>query len=149
MCSVNAMARSLDVRQQAELTAFVNALADAADYRTTADWARDSGYAYPNLTNLRNAKGAVDGYNLLRLIRAAAARTDLTTEQLALVLARATAADASEASIASRLEDLAAGVKEALELLKQARDERAAQPEAQQPGTSTRRTPTTKKRAAP
>lgn len=115
------MARSLDARQQEELTAFVNALAAAAGYETTAEWARESGYAYPNLTNLRNGKGAVDGYNLLRLIRAAAARSDLTTEQFALGLAQATAGDGSAESTARRLDELAGFVAEALELLRESR----------------------------
>ena len=114
------MARQLDERQQAELTAFVNALADAAGYATTAEWARESGYPPPNLSNLRNGRGAIDGYNLLRLVRAAAARSDLTPEQLALGLARATAEESSEESTARRLDELAGLVTEALSLLREA-----------------------------
>lgn len=117
------MARQLDERQQAELTAFVNALADAAGYATTAEWARDSGYPPPNLSNLRNGRGAIDGYNLLRLIRAAAARSDATPDQLALGLARATAEEQSEESTARRLDELASLVTEALTLLRQAQRE--------------------------
>lgn len=113
------MARDLDERQLADLSAFVNALAEAAGYATTAEWARESGYPAANLSNLRNGRKGVDGYNLLRLIRAAAARSDLTTEQLALGLARATAADASAESVARRLDELAGLVAEALELLRQ------------------------------
>jgi hypothetical protein len=112
------MARSLDDRQQAELTAFVNAIAEAAGYETTAEWARDSGYAYPNLTNLRNGKGAVDGYNLFRLIRAAAARTDITVDQLALGIAQATAEGTSDYAVDLRLAQLNTQVGEALELLR-------------------------------
>lgn len=117
--SVDAMARDLDERQQAELSEFVNALADAAGYTTTAEWARDSGYPASNLSNVRNGRRAIDGYNLLRLIRAAASRSDLTAEQLALGLARATAADESE-SIGRRLDELSGLVQESLELLHEA-----------------------------
>lgn len=124
--SVSAMARQLDERQQAELTDFVNALAGAAGYATTAEWARDSGYPPPNLSNLRNGRGAIDGFNLLRLIRAAAARVDLTPEQLALGIARATAEGDSEESIGRRLDELAGLVSRGLELLE------AQQPRAEQ-----------------
>lgn len=135
------MARPLDDRQQGELSAFVNALAEAAGYTTTAEWARDSGYPPPNLSNLRNGRGAIDGFNLLRLIRAAAARTEMTPDQLALGLARATAGDASEESIGRRLDELAALVTEALSLL---RDD---PPAARRRAPATRRTPARKKAA--
>lgn len=68
------MARDLDEHQRRELSDFVNQLAEAAGYTTTAEWARDAGYPAPNLGNLRNGKSAVDGYNLLRLMRAASRR---------------------------------------------------------------------------
>lgn len=77
------MARSLDQNQQRELTTFVNAIAQRAGYETTAEWARDSGYPAPNLSNLRNGRGAIDGYNLLRLIRAAAKRAGVSPADLA------------------------------------------------------------------
>lgn len=120
MFSVSAMARGLDDRQQAELTDFVNALYDSAGYKTTAEWARDSGYAYPNLTNLRNGRGAVDGYNLLRLIRAAADRAELGPAQLAVAIERAQAAAAQggDATTELRLEELSTLVAEALGLLR-------------------------------
>jgi len=111
------MARDLDARQLAELSAFVNAIAEAAGYRTTAEWARESGYPAANLSNLRNGRKGVDGYNLLRLLRAAAARATLTPEQLAEGLARETAADASAESIDRRLKELSDHVARALELL--------------------------------
>lgn len=114
------MARDLDERQQAELSDFVNALADAAGYTTTAEWAREAGYPASNLSNLRNGRRAVDGYNLLRLIRAAASRSELTTEQLAVGLARATEADESAESIGRRLDELSKLVQESLELLHEA-----------------------------
>src|SRR5262245_21520742 len=101
--SVRAMARPLDERQRDELAAFVNAIAEAAVYKSTAEWARDSGYDRAALSELRNAKGGVDGYNLLRLLRSAAARTSLTPEQLAQGLARETAAGPDAASIDRRL----------------------------------------------
>lgn len=70
------MARKLDDQQRTELAAFLNQVADAAGYTTTAEWARDSGIPASNLSNMRNGKRAVDGYNLLRLMRAAAVRMD-------------------------------------------------------------------------
>jgi hypothetical protein len=78
------MARSLDEHQQAELSAFVNELAEAAGYTTTAEWARESGYPASNLSELRNGNRSVDGYNLLRLIRAAAARAGSKSGQFAM-----------------------------------------------------------------
>lgn len=139
-CSFDAMARKLDRQQQAELSDFVNALAEAAGYSTTAEWSRDSGYPPPNLSNLRNGRGAVDGYNLLRLLRAAAARSEMTPEQLALGLARATAEDASEESIARRLDELASLVGRALEALEQ-------RSQGEQPAPAARRAPARKKAA--
>lgn len=106
------MARKLEPWQQDELTAFVNALADAAGYKTTADWATDSGYPASNLSNLRNANMGVDGYNLLRLIRAAAARSGRTPVELAQAIA-----DESPESIRLHLAKLTALVTRTLELL--------------------------------
>lgn len=82
--SVNTMARQLDNQQQRELTNYVNRLFELAGYSSTAEWARESGYPPSNLSNLRNGVKAVDGYNLLRLIRAAAARIGTDPEDLAL-----------------------------------------------------------------
>lgn len=135
------MAENLDASQRAALSAFVNGIAQAAGYTTTAEWSRDSGYPAPNLSKLRGGKGAVSGYNLLRLIRAGAARTEMTPEQLALGLARATAEDASEESIGRRLDELAALVTEALKLL------RDAPSAAERPAPAARRTPARKKAA--
>lgn len=111
------MARPLDERQQAELTAFVNSLAELAGYTSHAEWARDAGYPAPNLTNLRNAKGAIDGYNLLRLIHAAARRAQLEPEVLALLAERVADQD-DETSIQTRLDELAGLVAQALVLLR-------------------------------
>ena len=109
------MARKLDERQQAELTSFVNTLAELGGYTNTAEWSRDSGYAYPNLTNLTNGKGAIDGFNLLRLIQAAARRATLPAEHLALVTARLEAAgDDQTREIVRRLNELEALVVEGL-----------------------------------
>lgn len=127
------MARPLDDRQQADLSAFVNALAEAAGYQTTAEWSRESGYPAPNLSNLRNGRGAVDGYNLLRLIRAAGARVEVDPVALALATTQAAAADTADGLVAQRLGELAKGVAEALILLRA----------IQQPGRGGRRKPTT------
>lgn len=109
------MARPLDDRQQADLSAFVNDLAQRANYTTTAEWARDSGYPASNLSNLRNGKGAVDGYNLLKLIRAAAARIEMPVDSLAVASSRSGAAEGwSNEELALRLEEVAALVAEGL-----------------------------------
>jgi hypothetical protein len=126
------MARDLDHRQQAELTDFVNRLAQLGGYTTTAEWARQSGYPASNLSNLRNARGGVDGYNLLRLIRAAAERMEIQPEELAVTTARVQAEDAGDEMIASRLDELAGLVSEALELLRAA---------AERPGRAADRNP--------
>lgn len=98
------MARGLDEHQQRELTAFVNRLFERAGYRTTADWSRDSGYPAPNLSMLRNGKAGIDGYNLLKLIEAAAERAMVSEEEMAI-------------AAAPRPESLAAAVKEVRALL--------------------------------
>lgn len=106
------MARSLDRKQQRELSAFVNRLAEAAGYESTAEWARDSGYPAPNLSNLRNGKGAIDGYNLLRLITSAAARAKTNRRTLALA-----AAGTDGATIEDRLDSLEVLLRAALDRL--------------------------------
>lgn len=115
------MARKLEAWQQEELTAFVNALADAAGYTKTADWARDSDYPASNLSDLRNAKMGVDGYNLLRLIRAAASQMQIDQEVLAAGLARAIDAGSVKKPVEDRLKELSDLVARALEAL-EARD---------------------------
>lgn len=109
------MARKLDSGQQQALTDFVNTLGALAGYSNTAQWARDSGYAYPNLSKLRNAKGAIDGYNLLRLLQAAAERTEMPLEHLAVLTARLEAAvDDPTRELVRRLGELEALVAEGL-----------------------------------
>lgn len=112
------MARRLDKAQQEELTAFVNALAAAAGYEVTAEWSRESGYSYPNLTELRAGKGAVDGYNLLRLIRSAAARAGVEPLALAVETAEASTLAGSRGWLVHRLDELAEGVADVLEILR-------------------------------
>jgi hypothetical protein len=104
------MARPLDPRQQRELTDFVNSLFEASGYKSTADWARESGYLREALSKLRNARGGVDGYNLLKLIRSASAHSALTPEQLAVALLGGP--DADQARVLTRLEALEARVAE-------------------------------------
>lgn len=111
------MARPLDAQQQRELTGFVNALYDAAGYSTTAEWARESDYPAPNLSNLRNGKVGIDGYNLLRLIRSAASRAGLSSEALAIGLVQAIGDGPALETIDGRLRELASLVTRALELL--------------------------------
>ena len=62
------MARDLDPQQQADLTEFVNAIADLAGYTTTAEWARESGYPASNLSNLRNAATMAAYWKDVRLL---------------------------------------------------------------------------------
>lgn len=129
------MARKLDNEQQADLTAFVNALALRAGYTTTAEWARDSGYPAPNLSNLRNGNGAIDGYNLLRLIRAAASRIDVAPIDLA--VERASGAAASRGSFADRLEAVEGTMTELASLIRQGLEARAVpESDASRHGTS-------------
>ena len=122
------MARPLDLRQRKGLAEFVNALFNAADYPSTAEWSRDSGYPAPNLSDLRNAKAGVDGYNLFRLIQAAAARTDTAPEELA-----RESVDVSVASIGRDLRELTGLVHQALEHLETLSDGREPQAEEQAP----------------
>lgn len=112
------MARSLDAHQKQELAAFVKALFDAAGYKTIAQWANESDYPASNLSDLRNAKVGVDGYNLLKLIRAAALRLNSTPEDLAAQILRATDDRSFAASVDHRLAQLSDLVLEALNLLR-------------------------------
>ena len=114
------MARKLDERQQEELAAFVDALGELGGFSSTAEWSRESGYDRSALSDLRNRNGAVDGYNLLRLIRAASARARLEPEHLALLAARVgDGADGHlDDAILGRLDELAGLVTEALKLLR-------------------------------
>lgn len=112
------MARPLDDRQQAELSDFVNALAELGGYTTTAEWARESGYPAPNLSELRNGVAGIDGYNLLRLTRAAAARVELEPEVLALLAERVSDEAEDQETIHQRLDELAGLVAQALVLLR-------------------------------
>lgn len=125
------MARKLDDEQQADLTAFVNRLAESAGYTTSAEWSRDSGYPAPNLSKLRNGVGAVDGYNLLRLIRAAASKADRDP----LILAAEQVEDAR--TIADRLEEVERGMTELASLIRQGIQSRGDRGSAASPrGTS-------------
>jgi hypothetical protein len=117
------MTRRREKAQQDELTAFVQALKDAAGYAHTSDWATESGYSYPNLTNLLLGKNGVDGYNLFRLIRAAAARMELPVETLAATKARA------EDDLGEVLDQISAGVGEALTMLRALLEAQQAPPE--------------------
>lgn len=77
------VARQLDQAQLGELTEFVAALKQLGGYAVSAEWARDAGYPAPNLSRVENGVAAIDGYNLLRLIRASAARAGLTASETA------------------------------------------------------------------
>lgn len=78
-----------DEAKNAELAAFVNAIARQAGYTTHADWSRDSGFPATNLSEVRSGSAGIDGANLVRLIRAAARRLGSTSEELALGVAEA------------------------------------------------------------
>lgn len=102
------MAPNLDAHQRTELAAFVDALYQLGGYETGASWAEEANYPAPNLSNLRNAKTGIDGYNLLKLIRAVAKRLDERPVDVALAAARNVELDAapSRLEIARRLEEL-------------------------------------------
>lgn len=102
------MARQLDEHQKAELVSFVEAVFAAGNYETNAELARDSGYPASNISKLRNGRGAIDGFNLLRLIQAAARRTGTPAETIALAAAPASeAVPRSVADLERRLEEVA------------------------------------------
>lgn len=105
------MARPLDPHQRRELAAFVNDLFASSGFASLADWARESGYHPPNLYNLHNAVKGVDGYNLFKLIRAAAQKRGVRPDELALERAKATSDD-SLASLGPHLAELARAVGE-------------------------------------
>ena len=113
------MAEHLDRHQLAEIGSFLNELAAFAGYDSTAQWARESGTQRPNVGNARNGKAGISGYNLLRLIRAAAVRAGVSPAEAA-VRASARSGDASAvAGLAGPLESLA----DALALLEQGQRE--------------------------
>jgi predicted transcriptional regulator len=66
------------------LATFVNALQKRAGYKHASEWARDAGFPASNLSDVKNGNAGIDGLNLLRLIRAAAAK--LEDDEIALAL---------------------------------------------------------------
>lgn len=102
------MARGLDAVQKAELAEFLERLLREGGYKTQSQWARDAGYHPVNLSNAlnRSKEDGLDGYSLLKLIRAAAVRAESTPE----ALARRIAADGRIDETALRLEALEAQV---------------------------------------
>lgn len=90
------MARGLDRVQKAELVAFLESLYRLGGYTGQAQWAREAGFYTPNLSRAmsRRTNQGVDGYSLLRLIRAAAARAGLSGSDAVMRLAQASAYDA-------------------------------------------------------
>lgn len=104
------MARKLDGLQMRELQEFVAALKGLGGYTVSAEWSRDSGYPAPNLSKLENGVGAIDGYNLLRLIKAVVERIGETPAATAVKAASPGAQVEQSASereaIAEALEDL-------------------------------------------
>lgn len=123
------MARSLDAQQKAELVEFLEELYRAGGYSTQAQWAREANYHPTGLSDAlnRSKTDGLDGYSLLRLIRAAADRVGAMPVDLALPTGRASAEHAMESLIARRLEELAEASGEQLILL---REIRALQPPA-------------------
>lgn len=75
------MARPLDDQQRQELRAFAEGLYSLAGYTSAAQWERDSGVEHSTVSRFRNGTGGIDGYNLLRLIRAASARVQIGGER--------------------------------------------------------------------
>src|SRR5581483_8523417 len=85
--------RSSDLHQKAELAAFLDNLYRMGGYTSQAQWAREAGYHQVNLSNAmsRTKADGIDGYNLLRLIRAVSERVAAGPEETALRLARESA----------------------------------------------------------
>lgn len=110
------MARKLDRSQIRELRDFVAELKALGGYRVSAEWARDSGYPAPNLSKLETGAGAIDGYNLLRLIKASAARADLTPAVAAAQASGLAGRAEDDPELAAQLEELA-DLLERLQLL--------------------------------
>src|SRR5262249_4029598 len=73
-------------------------------------------YPPPNLSRLRNGLGAVDGYNLLRLIRAAASKAQTQDLELVLALEQRSATDGepSNLEILRHLDEVAILISEGL-----------------------------------
>ena len=105
------MARGLDKHQKAELADYLDGLYRLGRYTSQAQWAREAGYHQVNLSNAMSRKtdDGLDGYSLLRLIRAAAERADVSPETAALRLAQETVPDASD--LRRRLIELEATVE--------------------------------------
>ena len=84
------MARALDAQQKDELVEFLEELYRTSGYTTQAEWARDAAFPQANLSKAlsRSNRAGVDGYNLLKLIRAAATRAGARPEEIALARAR-------------------------------------------------------------
>ena len=84
------MARPLDARQKEELVAVLDELYRAGGYETQAQWAREAGFPSANLSKALNRANlvGVDGYNLLKLIQAAAKRAAAAPAAVALERAR-------------------------------------------------------------
>lgn len=113
------MARKLDQTQLDEFAAFLEELAQRGDWKTDAEWSRQSGVHAVNLSEARTGKSQLDGYNLLRLIRATAERTASAQNDAAISASRATgplaALEAKVEEIADRTADSLLALERALE----------------------------------
>lgn len=58
----------------AELSQFVTELYTWGGYARKSEWARDAGFPAPNLSDVMNGKAGIEGYNLMRLYKAAEKR---------------------------------------------------------------------------
>lgn len=118
------MAAKRSPAQLRELSAFIETLYKTAGYGTWAEFADDARVHRVSISNWKNGTTGIDGYNLFRLIRAAAAaQVETTPEDLAAAVARALTTAGEESIIVARLDELAGGVAEALRLLREARPE--------------------------
>lgn len=129
------MARLLDQKQKEELVGFLDELYRLGGYTTQKQWADDANYPPPNLSNALNRKrpDGVDGYTLLKLMRAAAVRAGTTPG----TVARRSATAGRDDETSRRLRAVEEGLTELASLVRLGLDAQGVLESAQpQPETS-------------
>jgi hypothetical protein len=107
------MARGLDANQKAELVEFLEDLYRLGGYTKQKTWADEASYYAPNLSKAlnRSESDGIDGYTLLKLMRAAAKRAGISPVEAA---RRSAGAEGSQQLPRDRLEEVADLVAEGL-----------------------------------
>ncbi len=127
------MAEKRSEQERSELGAFIRELYVIGGYARWAEFADDARVHPVSLSNWQNGEKTPDGVNVLKLIRAAAARTNREARELATSLAVA-----DRERLADRLEDVERGMTELAGLLRESLGEQEAdESPAPQPKTST------------